>query len=85
LELASNIADRSDIEAALIEKELISYVRRCVKQVPLLYREPLSLFFLEEKSYQEISDILQIPSSTVGTRIKRAKIIIKHLCQNQLN
>lgn len=37
------------------------------------YREPIILFFFEEKSYEEISDILKIPTSTVGTLISRGK------------
>jgi DNA-directed RNA polymerase specialized sigma24 family protein len=31
------------------------------------------LFFLEDKSYDEISDILQIPINTVWTLLNRAK------------
>ncbi len=38
------------------------------------YREVLVLRFFEDKSYEEISDILQIPSGTVATLISRAKI-----------
>ena len=41
------------------------------------YRDPLVLHFFEGKSYQEISDILRIPSPTVGTRINRAKQKLK--------
>lgn len=37
------------------------------------YSEPLILFYFEEKSYEEISDILRIPISTVGTLILRGK------------
>lgn len=37
------------------------------------YREVLVLKFLEDKSYEEISDILKIPEGTVATRINRAK------------
>jgi RNA polymerase sigma-70 factor (ECF subfamily) len=46
---------------------------KCLLELDAKYREPLILFYLEELSYQEISDILQIPVSTVGVRIKRAK------------
>ena len=41
------------------------------------YREVLVLFYLEELSYKEISDILKIPIATVGVRIKRAKEALK--------
>ena len=37
------------------------------------YREPIILYYLEDLSYKEIANIMQIPISTVGIRIKRAK------------
>ena len=41
------------------------------------YREPLMLRFFEEKSYTEISDILEIPEGTVATYINRGKTELK--------
>ena len=41
------------------------------------YREILVLFYIEELSYKEISEILHIPIGTVGVRIMRAKEILK--------
>ncbi|MEO5645895.1 MAG: RNA polymerase sigma factor [Candidatus Paceibacterota bacterium] len=37
------------------------------------YKDILLLRFFEEKSYEEIADILQIPPGTVAVRINRAK------------
>jgi RNA polymerase sigma-70 factor, ECF subfamily len=65
----------------LSKKENQELVQSCLSQIPLKYAEPLSLFFLEEKSYEEISDILRIPMGTVATRINRAKKIMKNICQ----
>jgi RNA polymerase sigma-70 factor (ECF subfamily) len=41
------------------------------------YREVLILYFLEEMSYREIAAILEIPTGTVGIRLKRAKKELK--------
>ncbi|NTW53216.1 MAG: sigma-70 family RNA polymerase sigma factor [Chlorobaculum sp.] len=41
------------------------------------YRDIIVLKFFEEKSYDEISDILQMPQGTVATLINRAKKKIK--------
>lgn len=41
------------------------------------YLEPIVLYFFEERTYEEISDILRIPRNTVGIRIMRGKIILK--------
>lgn len=49
----------------------------CLKGLGPKYREAIVLFYIEGLSYKEISDIMQIPVSTVGVRIKRAKEIIK--------
>jgi RNA polymerase sigma-70 factor (ECF subfamily) len=48
-------------------------IRGLLDQLPLPYRQVLTLKFLEDMSYAEISDVLQIPEGTVATRINRAK------------
>lgn len=73
------------IENDLAKKEVRAMVQKCLTKIPILYSEPLSLFYLEEKSYTEISDILRIPIGTVGTRINRAKILMKKICQTLRN
>jgi len=35
------------------------------------YRDVLVLRYLEEKSYDDIADILKLPAGTVATRIRR--------------
>ena len=70
-----------DMEDELIKKEIIEKTHNCLDKMPILYKAPLSLFYLDEKSYEEIGDILRVPTSTVGTRISRAKSIMKKLCQ----
>ncbi|MCF7843545.1 RNA polymerase sigma factor [Candidatus Gracilibacteria bacterium] len=70
-----------DITKDFEKKENIIKVEKCLEKIPVLYSEPLSLFYLDEKTYEEISDILRIPMGTVATRISRAKIALKHICQ----
>jgi len=58
--------------------DLIATQEREVLQKVMLelapkYREPLVLYYFEEKEYQEIADIMHIPISTVGVRLKRAR------------
>lgn len=58
----------------LIEQaETNELLQKNLNNLPLEYREPLVLFYLEEKSYNEISDVLHLPINTVGTRISRGK------------
>ena len=70
-----------DIVDDLSKEETRERVGICLARMPNLYSEPLALFFLEEKLYEEISDILRIPIGTVGTRISRAKSLMKKICQ----
>lgn len=44
-----------------------------LQSVPELYRAPLSLFYLQDHSYQEIAEILGIPIGTVMSRLARGK------------
>ena len=43
------------------------------------YKEPLILYYFEDMGYKEISDILQIPVSTVGVRLQRGKTRMKEI------
>lgn len=81
--ILENIDFKSEenIELNFEKKEIIEKVEKCFAKMPLLYAEPLRLFYIDEKSYEEISDILRLPMGTVATRVSRAKILIKHICQ----
>ncbi len=62
-----------NLEKEVAVREKMNKVRAVIEQMPLKYREPMILRFLEEKSYDEIMDILKKPKGTVATLIKRGK------------
>lgn len=70
-----------DIEKEFEQKETAEQLEKCLDTMPVIYSEPLVLYYLDERSYEEISDILRIPMGTVATRMHRAKKLMKHLCQ----
>lgn len=63
------------------KKEVSRLIEECLGKISAKYREPLVLYYLENFSYDEISDIMQIPISTVGVRIKRGKEKMKKICE----
>lgn len=63
-------------------EEKIILTHKTLGKMPLKYREVLVLKFLENKSYEEISDILKIPEGTVAIRINRAKKKFRELSEN---
>jgi len=71
---STNVDDQ--IDDTLIKEQL----KNCIEKLELKYKEPLVLSIYEEKSYQEISDIMRIPIKNVGVLIHRAKLKVAQLC-----
>ncbi len=44
-----------------------------------VYRAPVALFYLEDWSYQEIADVLEVPIGTVKSRMARGLAQLKHI------
>lgn len=76
--LFPSAVSKDDADKKLQEKELHSILDKYLNKLSPKYREPLVLHYFEDLSYKEIADILYIPVSTVGVRIKRAIEIIKN-------
>ncbi len=55
-----------------------------LKKLPPVYREILILYYFENLSYQEIADVLHVPTGTVGIRLKRAREMLKPHIQHEL-
>ncbi|MBI4708671.1 MAG: RNA polymerase sigma factor [Candidatus Portnoybacteria bacterium] len=71
--------EQADKEANFQETRKL--IDKCLKGLDLKYKEPLILYYFEELDYKEIADILRIPISTVGVRLKRGKELIKNVCE----
>lgn len=77
--------DLEDVDYHLSEDETDTPrqmdARRAVEilqQLDETFRAPLSLFFLQQHSYKEIAEILDIPIGTVMSRISRGKDMLRH-------
>jgi len=67
--LISDIDIKGELELEHAKMEL----KKALANLNLKYRSVLILKYFEDKSYDEISDILKIPRNTVGTFINRGK------------
>ena len=53
-------------------------------QIEELYQAPLVLFYMEEHSYKEIADILEVPIGTVQSRIARGKMQLQKIVADRV-
>jgi RNA polymerase sigma factor (sigma-70 family) len=58
----------------------ISHLHEELARLPVIEREVLVLFYLQELTLNEIADVLAIPAGTVKSRLFRAR----HLLREQL-
>lgn len=78
-DVLDQIADEFNFITDLESKFTAQRVQAVLQKLPEKYKTVLILRFLEEKSYEEISDILQKPPGTVATLLNRAKQKFKAL------
>ena len=58
-------------------------VHSCLDKLDSKYREVIQLVYFEHMKYDEVSDVLHMPPSTVGVWLSRAKIQLKQLCKQR--
>jgi RNA polymerase sigma-70 factor (ECF subfamily) len=59
------------------QDDLHRYIREQIELLPVQYRTVLTLYHLEEFSYQEIEQITGMPEGTVKSYLFRAKALLK--------
>ncbi len=64
-------------EDDVIGKETYQIILKAINELPEEFRVVILLRDVEEKSYQEIAEILNVPEGTVKSRIHRAREILK--------
>jgi len=79
--LADVLATDFDLADHIGKKDLAKKTRKILQGLSPDFREVIVLRYLEEKSYQEISEILKKPEGTVSTLLNRAKTQFKMLAE----
>lgn len=61
---------------AFILEDEQAIIQRAIMDLPLIHREVIAYYYFEEMTIGDISKLLQIPESTVKTRMRRAKKLL---------
>jgi len=78
--LSSNVAD----EPRTFEDDSLEQLYAAIRQLSEVDRGVI-LLYLEEKSYQEIADIIGTNANNIGVRIKRIKERLKKILDGKIN
>lgn len=70
-------AKERELDETISVKEIYDILNREIFLLPVLYREILSLYYLEQLSYKEISAIVKLPEGTIKNYMFRARAILK--------
>jgi RNA polymerase sigma-70 factor, ECF subfamily len=64
-------------EVKVIDQSTSSLVTDSLLNLPAKYREILFLFYYEELKLKEISEVIGLNESTIKTRLRRGKLLLK--------
>jgi len=67
------LASPDTADAMTLSDELRTRLDALLDGLSPKYREVIILYYIEELSYEEMSDVLKIPVTTVGVRLKRGR------------
>lgn len=76
------LASEETPDRKLTEQQVIVRVRNAVEILPLTQRQVITLVDLEGCTYNEVTEILDIPMGTVMSRLSRARKMLKDQLMN---
>jgi RNA polymerase sigma-70 factor (ECF subfamily) len=74
LQLAS---DDSLPDETLEQSEFMTLISQEIERMPEHYRTIITLYYINELSYEEMSDILQLPLGTIKTHLFRGRALLR--------
>lgn len=67
-----------------LDKDILkAHVQGCVTKLEPKYREVVQLVYFEHMKYEEVSEVLHVPVSTVGVWLSRSKKMLKEICESR--
>ena len=80
LDSARAFGIEAGVQRELEEHERAEAVRRAVLTLPARYREPIALFYLQERDLAETARVLGIAEGTLKSRLYRGRELLKQRC-----
>lgn len=68
-------------EMSIMKSSEEEFLSTSVLVLPIKYREVITLYYYEELSIEEISEILNINRNTIKTRLNRARMKLKAMME----
>lgn len=77
--------DSQGVLQDIIKEEEIASLRHMIEALKPKYRTLIELRYYEEKSYDEIAEIVALPLGTVKAQLFRARALLSEIIQNRKN
>lgn len=81
-ELVSSVKNPEEL---LAQRELCSYLRYLISELPLKLHDPFMLRFMQEMSYVDISTQLDLSTENIRKRIQQARTILRDRLSNYVS
>ncbi len=65
------------VEQVVVQRETDDELISAIMELPIKYREVIYLYYYEELPIKEIAVLTEVGDSTVKTRLRRAKELLK--------
>ncbi len=76
-DIAEPLSNQPSPQEQAIKNESTSELHQAVRRLSLKYQTVISLYYWQERNYEEIAEIMNVPLGTVRTWLKRAKDQLK--------
>jgi len=75
---------RPDPEVMVVSDELKGVLGKAIEALPEIYKAPIILREIEEMSYEEVAEVLELGLGTTKSRISRARAILRQKLEGYL-
>jgi len=75
--LVQDTADENVDVLSIDDRDLFRLIESQLEELPEAYMVAVTLFYLQERTYAEISELMALPIGTVKTNLHRARLLLR--------